>query len=224
MAGLLWIAARLNMNLVSRKYRAAFLHIPKNGGTTITKILRGEGDFTHSISFDRHWNINNTSFDKIRNAGYYIFTFVRNPYTRFLSGWKAMKLASISARHNPYDGLQPKNNDVVLSKEEFQKNYKLLLERSNINIDKDKRLFDYNFNFSQTHIIKLHLNSIKNVTKIHRFENFNYETEEILTKFGIIINDIKVENKSQPVSPDEWINQEVATYIEDKYEDRKSVV
>lgn len=64
--------------LINHAKSWAFVHIPKTGGTTITKILSEDTD----VEFV-------TSHDSLRLIpdNYYIFTFVRNPFTRLASAW-----------------------------------------------------------------------------------------------------------------------------------------
>lgn len=64
--------------LINHSKSWAFVHIPKTGGTTITNILRED----KNVEFV-------TSHDSLRliPKNYYIFTFVRNPFTRLASAW-----------------------------------------------------------------------------------------------------------------------------------------
>lgn len=64
--------------LINHANSWAFVHIPKTGGTTITKILSED----KNVEFV-------TSHDSLRLIpdNYYIFTFVRNPFTRLASAW-----------------------------------------------------------------------------------------------------------------------------------------
>lgn len=65
--------------LINKSQKWAFIHIPKTGGTSVNKLLL-ENSNTEFI----------TSHDSIRivpDDNYFIFTIVRNPYTRFMSAW-----------------------------------------------------------------------------------------------------------------------------------------
>lgn len=65
--------------LINRSQKWAFIHIPKTGGTSLTSIL-DKIDGTQLI----------TSHDSIRwveDTSSFIFTIVRNPYTRIASGY-----------------------------------------------------------------------------------------------------------------------------------------
>jgi hypothetical protein len=59
----------------------AYLHIPKTGGTSLTKILLEQKDSEEVIT---HGDLGN--FGNISN--YFIFTIVRNPFTRIASAYQ----------------------------------------------------------------------------------------------------------------------------------------
>ena len=58
----------------------AFIHIPKTGGTSINKVLQSDKNTEFLTSHD--------SIRLLPSDNLFTFTFVRNPYTRFLSAWK----------------------------------------------------------------------------------------------------------------------------------------
>ena len=66
--------------LVNRAQKWAFIHIPKTGGTSINKVLQTDKNTEFLTSHD---SIRLLPIDDL-----FTFTFVRNPYTRFLSAWK----------------------------------------------------------------------------------------------------------------------------------------
>jgi len=59
----------------------AFIHIPKTGGTSINKVLLNDENTSFYTAHD--------SIRAIPDENFFIFTFVRNPYTKFLSAWSA---------------------------------------------------------------------------------------------------------------------------------------
>ena len=66
------------------RYRCIFVHIPKTGGTSISKALFGS-EFGH-CTVD-HYEI----FSPERFRNYFKFAFVRNPWDRLLSAYKFLK-------------------------------------------------------------------------------------------------------------------------------------
>ena len=70
--------------MVSHKYKCIFLHIPKAAGTSIENFLRDiDSDIPTKVLRKR-------GFSRFLNdhLDYYVFSFVRNPYDRFVSAWK----------------------------------------------------------------------------------------------------------------------------------------
>jgi len=61
---------------VIERHRAIFIHIPKTAGMAVSKCLYGAQIHHHKVS----------EFDEYP-ASYWRFSFVRNPYTRLLSGY-----------------------------------------------------------------------------------------------------------------------------------------
>ncbi len=70
--------------MISHKHKCIFLHIPKAAGTSIERFLRStDPDIPEKVLRKR-------GFSRFLNdhLDYYIFSFVRNPYDRFVSAWK----------------------------------------------------------------------------------------------------------------------------------------
>ena len=70
--------------MISHKYKSLFLHIPKAAGTSIERFLRQiDSEIPQKILRKR-------GFSHFLNdhLDYYVFSFVRNPYDRFVSAWK----------------------------------------------------------------------------------------------------------------------------------------
>jgi hypothetical protein len=111
---------------INHEKKAIYIHIPKNGGTYISEILSKNYGFKnyylhrpdHKLfclgydnSVDKHENkIHGTLIyyktsdflNKIMNMNnykwenYFIFSFIRNPYDRFVSGWNYCNKTNIS--------------------------------------------------------------------------------------------------------------------------------
>lgn len=70
--------------MISHKHKCIFLHIPKAAGTSIERFLREiDLDIEQKVLRKRGFSsfLNN-------HLGYYVFSFVRNPYDRLVSAWK----------------------------------------------------------------------------------------------------------------------------------------
>ena len=67
--------------LVNHAQKWAYIHIPKTGGTSISSVLDKIQDTERITMHDSIRALN-------RVEGYFIFTFVRNPFTRLLSAYQ----------------------------------------------------------------------------------------------------------------------------------------
>lgn len=70
--------------MISHKHKCIFLHIPKAAGTSIERFLRQvDPEIPNKVLRKR-------GFSHFLNdhLDYYVFSFVRNPYDRFVSAWK----------------------------------------------------------------------------------------------------------------------------------------
>ena len=65
--------------LINRTDNWAFVHIPKTGGTSITNILQSQPNTERRTGHD--------SIRVIESDNLFIFTFVRNPFTRIASAY-----------------------------------------------------------------------------------------------------------------------------------------
>jgi len=124
---------------INHNKKAIFIHIPKNGGSYISEILSKHYGFKNyylqrpdhkqfclgkDYSVNMHENkIHGTlmyyktspHINKIMNMNqnkwntYFIFTFIRNPYDRIVSGWNYVNKYNISFEN--YIDLNRKDND-----------------------------------------------------------------------------------------------------------------
>jgi hypothetical protein len=70
--------------MISHKHKCIFIHIPKSAGTSVERFLRDvDPDIPAKVLRKR-------GFSRFLNdhLDYYVFSFVRNPYSRFVSAWK----------------------------------------------------------------------------------------------------------------------------------------
>jgi hypothetical protein len=71
--------------MISREYKCIFVHQPKTGGTSIIKTFGLDWD--NPDAFFMNSGVCEEDF-LFKPDGYFTFSVVRNPYDRFVSGWK----------------------------------------------------------------------------------------------------------------------------------------
>lgn len=178
------------MNLRSDKDKAFFIHLPKNGGHTICPLLLGTNNWQRLGMPMRSNKINKDILEE-----YYIFTTVRNPYDRFLSGWKNVIFKTSNFKT---DKINP---------EFFAKNYKL--PSNNLN--------NIHVHLSQTE----HMGYVHDyVNDFFRFEDFDETYRVINDKFncgGIYPPPHKLKS-SVTTKTSDYLNDEIISYINEKYD------
>ena len=174
-------------NLVSHKEKALYIHIPKNGGHTIYPLLSSKkwADAGRPVQI---------STEKMKE--YYLFTFVRNPYERFFSGWKSV--------------MKSKNQSDKITPEYFKENFSMK------EIDGDKVTVDIHIGMTQTQ----HLgNTLVHLNKIYKFEDFLTGYNEINEKFNCGgAENPKKANVSVVVDIEKFMNNEIIDFINKKYD------
>jgi len=70
--------------IINRTQKWAFIHIPKTGGNSISKILL-------SVPETEQIMVHGTLNQLMHVDGYFIFSFVRNPFTRLASWYEHKK-------------------------------------------------------------------------------------------------------------------------------------
>lgn len=70
--------------IINRSQKWAFIHIPKTGGNSVSKILL-------SVPESEQIMVHGTLNQLIDVDGYFIFSFVRNPFTRLASWYEHKK-------------------------------------------------------------------------------------------------------------------------------------
>jgi len=73
--------------MIDRDNKIIFVHIPKTGGESVTKML---WNTKLSLATGKHLTIKQYR-DMTNTEGYYIFSVVRNPYNRALSHYRFLK-------------------------------------------------------------------------------------------------------------------------------------
>lgn len=93
--------------MISHQYKCIFIHIPKCGGTSIEVFLKkNAGALGHRKEEGLEYTMRREGLAKVINLypQYFTFTFVRNPFDRFVSIWKH------SERGKGYYFNRPKKN------------------------------------------------------------------------------------------------------------------
>jgi len=73
--------------IIDHDKKYMFLHVPKTGGTSIGKTLIKNG--AHRIAM--HWTASQAMSNLRNHKEYFIFAFIRNPYTRIASWYHYLK-------------------------------------------------------------------------------------------------------------------------------------
>jgi hypothetical protein len=204
--------------MIINDLKAIYIHIPKNGGTTIGNIFH-PNDIIQHLPTDslgqtysdylsdpkkhaaEHFTYNEYK-DFIYNSNsnikyWYVFTFVRNPYSRVYSTWKF--LCYQKSINNPvFNNI---NNDILLSFEIFV-NHLYNNNHKDFCIDQTDYIQSNDCNF------------------IGRYENFISDLSKLLYKFNIH-KDIPYLNKtsSDPNEYKKFVNKHIQNTIYSIYKE-----
>jgi len=205
---------------INHEKKAIFIHIPKNGGSYIAEILSKNYGFKNyylhrpdhklfclekDISVDKHENkIHGTLIyyktssyiNKIMNMNenkwnnYYIFTFIRNPYDRIISGWnycnkynisfdKFINLENIANSFDYWHVFMSQSRHLIGNKGKINVNYIGKFE----NLENDLKIILNNIGFKYIN----HLPFKKNSKKHDNYKS--YFTNELLLNVNEIIKE-----------------------------------
>lgn len=155
---------------ISFKHKAIFIHIPKTGGQSISKMLKiRKGSRKHFYRYSNedeptHYTIYQIK-DRINIDDFYKFTFVRDPYTRIISEYNH-RIRSLGALgHEP--------TDYFMS---FEKYCEELYRRWD-----EIKSVDH---FYKSHVIP-QIDFVDASVEIYRYENFADECEQLKVNLGI---------------------------------------
>jgi len=160
------------MNVICHNKKIVFLHIPKTGGTTISKMLNDCADvtvFNGGANKVGQFGQIKECYPEINSDSYRFVSIVRNPYDRFISGWK------YCIKNNFCNFSLDRMIRFIVKDAEIMKN-------SGFDSYLKKLRFIYwHVAMSQTQ----HLELLKNMYKIYRFEDFENSVRDILLLFGV---------------------------------------
>ncbi|MBE9046263.1 sulfotransferase family 2 domain-containing protein [Pleurocapsales cyanobacterium LEGE 10410] len=94
--------------MISHKHKFIFIHIPKCGGTSIESFLKKN---TEALGYQKEdgleYTMRKEGLAKIINLypHYFTFTFVRNPFDRFVSIWKHSERGQTNYYHKLHRNL-----------------------------------------------------------------------------------------------------------------------
>jgi hypothetical protein len=214
---------------INHNKKAIFIHIPKNGGSYISDILSKYYGFKNyylqrpdhkqfclgkDISVDKHENKvhgtlmyykTSSYLNKIMNMNqlkwntYFIFTFIRNPYDRIVSGWNYInkfnisfdKYIDINFKDNSYNYwhiFMPQSRHIIGNNGKININFIGKFE----NIEDDLTLILNKIGYHK----RLHTVFKKNEKKHKNYQSY-YINNEVLNKVNTIIKE-DLENFDYP--------------------------
>ena len=153
---------------ISYNYNAIFVHIPKTGGQSVSSMLKiPKGSMAH-FYWEGRTHLTLPMLENEYNVDVsdkYIFTFVRNPYTKILSEW-AWRMRNItSVIYN-----EPTRNVT-----DFPEYMETLLERWDKLVEPHRE---------KAHVIP-QVDFLDERVNVFRYENFQEDCQYIMDHLGI---------------------------------------
>jgi chondroitin 4-sulfotransferase 11 len=178
-------------------HHCIFVHIPKTGGTSISKALFG-AEFGH-CTVD-HYEI----FSPERFHNYFKFGFVRNPWDRLLSAYKFLKKGGMYSADKTW-------SDIYLSEFENFEHFVLSLKnKRKANGILRGTHFIPQYKFVCDYKLKVKLDFLG------RFENIDLDFDFINSKLGLY-SQLKHLNKSNNASYCEFYSDEMIKIVSQVY-------
>lgn len=169
--------------MISHKYKCIFLHIPKTAGTSIERFLRQiDSEIPQKVLRKR-------GFSHFLNdhLDYFVFSFVRNPYDRFISAWKWGELKFSKEGELPFY----KKERSVSFEEYILLTTDLEYRKDNENLwseyDEYHTLPQFEFfpNLNGGHYFKDKINPAFTCDFIGRFENLHEDFNTVCSGIGV---------------------------------------
>lgn len=138
--------------MICHRYKCIFIHIPKTAGTSIINAFGKTWDDHQDVLFLLGGNTNSDmdweTYEK-KYKDYLIFSVIRNPWDRFISGWKychstknkslndvLINLPKFNENRHDFDHLTRTQCEVIYKKNKLIPNY--LLKFENLQSDFNK--------------------------------------------------------------------------------------
>ena len=179
--------------MIDHENKFIYIHIPKCGGTSVLTHLDSP-----DVNGDSHWHYNRKPINENLVQDYFVFTFVRNPWDRFVSEVNWLK-------HN-----RPNTNS--MSFERICRKFK------------NNRFQKYiGKSLAKTHLIPQYdsasyaVRDISNVDFIGRFENLQEDFNTICDKIGIPRQQLPHTNTTKHKHYTEYYDDETRQIVAEKY-------
>ena len=172
--------------MINYKNKFIFIHIPKCGGNSI-KIALGLKWTDHcKISQKRYFN----------HMDYFKFTFVRNPWDRFLSAYSYLKAGGMN------------DQDLLLKQkiERYNSFKQFVLEAPFLNYLHFQPMFNH-----------IQIDDKDQMNFIGRVENYQEDFNTICDKIGIPRQELLHKNKSKHKHYTEYYDDETREIVAEKY-------
>lgn len=178
--------------MINNQYNCIFIHIPKTAGTSI--LDRFNDKLKSQVK--AHWVVYDTN--KVLN--YYTFTFIRNPWDRFVSEyvWRCQRA--------PWG---KKKKDIS-----FNTCCKMFINGELDTIYPVKQRIHL---WDQLNVIEHAVGSIENVNYIGRFETIEHDFNTICSEIGMKYKKLPHINKSNHKHYTEYYDDETRDIIAEKY-------
>lgn len=178
--------------MISDKYKAVFIHIPKCGGTSMERYLQDFEFFVRGRNHGTHTEV--LKEDKYKN--YYKFAFVRNPFDKIVSEYKWFTNSTYKFPIKPvkefYSGMSFKS---------FVKNFL------------NSSYGDHFHRFSYMQILK----PLEQMNFIGRFENFQKDFDLVCQNIGIPQGELTHAYKTKHKNYIEYYDDETREIVAERY-------